>query len=66
MRFGANKKFLEEMKKRGWTFEQLSRKLNGEYTAKTLFHYADGRKEPNKSDKKKIAHAFGLLTTDLF
>ena len=66
MRFGANKKFMERIREKGWTFAQLSEKLNGEYSAKTLFHYADGRREPNKSDKKKIADALGCLVADIF
>lgn len=66
MRFGANKKFLTKIKEKGWTFAQLAEKLNGEFSAKTLFQYADGRREPNKSDKKKIANAFGCLVSDIF
>lgn len=66
MRFGANKKFFEKIKEKGWTFTQLSERLNGEYTAKTLFQYADGRRVPNKSDKKKIADALGCSVADLF
>lgn len=66
MRFGANKKFMAAIRERGWTFAQLAERLNGEFTAKTLFQYADGRREPNKSDKKKIASAFGLLVSDIF
>lgn len=65
-RFGANKKFFAVMKAKGWTFAQLSDKLNGEYTASTLFQYADGRRVPNKSDKKKIADALGCLVGDIF
>ncbi len=66
MRFGANKKFMEKMKERGWTFAQLAERLHGEYSAKTLFQWADGRRTPNKSDKKKIADAFGCLVSDIF
>lgn len=66
MRFGANKKFLDKMKEKSLTFAQLSERLNGEYSAKTLFQYADGRRTPNKSDKKKIADALGCLVCDLF
>lgn len=66
MRFGANKKFMDRLKAKGWTFAQLSEHLNGEYTAKTLFQYADGRRMPNKSDKKKIADALGCLVCDIF
>ena len=65
MRFGANRKFLAKMQEKGWTFAQLAERLNGEYTAKTLFQYADGRRTPNKSDKKKIADAFGCLAGDI-
>ena len=66
MRFGANKKFVNKLKENGWTFAQLSERLNGEYTAKTLFQYADGRRTPNKSDKKKIADVLGCLVSDIF
>lgn len=66
MRFGANKKFMDMLKEKGWTFAQLSKRLNGEYTAKTLFQYADGRRTPNKSDKKKIADVLGCLVSDIF
>ncbi|MBQ3221164.1 MAG: helix-turn-helix transcriptional regulator [Clostridia bacterium] len=66
MRFGANKRFYEKLKEKGWTFAQLSERLCGAYTANTLFQYADGRKTPNKADKKKIAEAFGCLVTDIF
>ena len=66
MRFGANKKFLEYMKAKNLTFAQLAHKLNYEYTAKTLFQYADGRRTPNKADKKKIADALGCLVGDIF
>ncbi len=66
MRFGANKKFMEIMRERGWTFAQLAERLNGEYSVKTLFQYADGRRVPNKSDKKKIADALGVLVSDIF
>jgi ribosome-binding protein aMBF1 (putative translation factor) len=57
---------MDKLKEKGWTFAQLSQRLNGEYTAKTLFQYADGRRMPNKSDKKKIADTFGCLVCDLF
>ena len=66
MRFEKNKKFLAVMEEKGMTFSQLSGKLNGEYTSKTLFQYADGRRVPNKSDKKKIADALGVLVGDIF
>ena len=66
MRFCANKKFVDKLKAIGWTFAQLSEHLNGEYTAKTLFQYADGRRTPNQSDKKKIAGALGCLVCDIF
>ena len=66
MRFGANKKFMSKMREKRLTFAQLSERLNGEYTAKTLFQYADGRRTPNKSDKKKIADALGCLVCEAF
>ena len=66
MRFGANKKFFAIMQKKGWTFAQLAERLNNEYKATTLFQYADGRRVPNKSDKKKIADALGCLVGDIF
>lgn len=66
MRFGANKKFMKKMQERGWTFAQLAQRLNNEYNPTTLFQYADGRRMPNKSDKKKIADAFGCLVSDIF
>jgi ribosome-binding protein aMBF1 (putative translation factor) len=66
MRFGANKKFMNKMKEKGWSFSQLSARLNYEYTVNTLFQYADGRRVPNKSDKKKIADALGCLVGDIF
>ena len=66
MRFAKNKKFLSVMEEKGLTFAQLADKLNGEYTSKTLFQYADGRRVPNKSDKKKIADALGVLVVDIF
>lgn len=66
MRFGANKKFFEYMQEKGMTFEELAHKLNYEYTAKTLFQYADGRRTPNKADKKKIADALDCLVGDIF
>lgn len=66
MRFEKNKKFLSVMARKGITFAQLADKLNGEYTAKTLYQYADGRRVPNKSDKKKIADALGCLVGDIF
>ena len=66
MRFEKNKKFLAVMEEKGLTFAQLSDKLNGEYSSKTLFQYADGRRVPNKSDKKKIADALGVLVVDIF
>ena len=66
MRFGANKKLMAKMRERNYTFAQLSLRLRGEYKAETLFKYADGRKVPNKSDKKKIADALGCLPSDIF
>ena len=66
MRFDENKKFLEYMKSNGVTFEELAYRLKYEYTPKTLFQYADERREPNKSDKKKIADALGCLVGDIF
>jgi ribosome-binding protein aMBF1 (putative translation factor) len=66
MRFGANKKFMAKMREKGWTFAQLAERLQNEYTVKTLFQYADGRRDPNKSDKKKIADALGCLVGDIF
>jgi ribosome-binding protein aMBF1 (putative translation factor) len=66
MRFGANKKLMQKIKERGWTFAQLAERLNNEYNVKTLFQYADGRREPNKADKKKIAEALGCLVGDIF
>ena len=66
MRFGANKKFFAKIREQGLTFAQLSERLGGEYSVKTLFQYADGRRVPNKSDKKKIANALGCLVSELF
>lgn len=69
MRFGANKKFLEKMKEKGWTFPQLSERLRARgvnLTASTLFQYADGRRVPNKAEQKAIADTFGCLKGDLF
>ena len=66
MRFGANKKFYAKIREKGWTFAQLAERLHNEYTVKTLFQYADGRRMPNKSDKKKIADALGCLVGDIF
>ena len=66
MRFGANEKFFSKMKEKNWTFAHLSEKLNKEYNPATLFQYADGRRTPNKADKKKIANAFGCLVEDIF
>jgi transcriptional regulator with XRE-family HTH domain len=66
MRFGANKKFKEKMREKSLTFAQLAERLNGEYSVKTLFQYADGRRTPNKSDKRKIANALGCLVSDIF
>ena len=66
MRFGANKKFFDKMRERNMTFAQLELRLRGEYNARTLFQYADGRRMPNKSDKKKIADALGCLPSDIF
>ena len=66
MRDKANKKFFEMLKAKNMTFAMLSHKLNYEYTAMTLFQYADGRRVPNKSDKKKIANALGCLVGDIF
>lgn len=66
MRFGANKKFMAKMREKCWTFAQLAERLQNEYTVKTLFQYADGRRDPNKSDKKKIADALGCLVGDIF
>lgn len=66
MRFATNKKFMDRLKQKGWTFAQLAKRLDGEYSPATLFQYADGRRVPNKSDKKKIANAFGCLVEDLF
>lgn len=66
MRFGANKKFFEKMQEKNFTFAQLAHRLKGEYTVTTLFQYADGRRTPNKSDKKKIADALGCLPSDIF
>ena len=48
------------------TFSMLAERLNNEYSVKTLFQYADGRRVPNKSDKKKIADALGCLVSDIF
>ena len=66
MRFGANKKFMKVMQEKKITFAQLAGKLNNEYSIATLFQYADGRRQPNKSDKKKIANALGVLEGDIF
>ena len=66
MRFGANKKFMNKLREKKWTFAQLAERLNGEYSVQTLFQYADGRRMPNKTDKKKIANALGCLVSDLF
>lgn len=69
MRFGANKKFWEQMKLKRWTFQQLSErlKMNGvDLTAQTLFQYADGRRMPNKAEQKAIARVFGCEVKDIF
>lgn len=59
-------KFLSFLQERGITFGQLSERLNREYTPQTLYQYASERRVPNKSDKKKIADALGVLVNDLF
>lgn len=66
MSFGANKNFFAKMKEKNLTFEQLAERLNREYSVATLFQYADGRRVPNKSDKKKISRALGCVETDIF
>lgn len=66
MRFDKNKRFLEVMKENGLTFSMLAERLKNEYSARTLYQYADGRRMPNKSDKKKIADALGCLVSDIF
>lgn len=66
MRFGSNKKFFSVMREKNITFSQLAERLNNEYSVTTLFQYADGRRVPNKSDKRKIANALGCLVTDIF
>lgn len=66
MRFDKNKRFLEIMQEKKLTFAILSERLNGEYSPKTLYQYADGRRMPNKSDKKRIADALGCLVNDIF
>lgn len=66
MRFGSNKKFFSVMREKNITFSQLAERLNNEYCITTLFQYADGRRTPNKSDKRKIANAMGCLVTDIF
>lgn len=66
MRFDKNKRFIEIMQEKKITFSMLAEKLNNEYSVKTLFQYADGRRVPNKSDKKKIADALGCLVSDIF
>jgi transcriptional regulator with XRE-family HTH domain len=66
MRFDKNKRFLEIMQEKRLTFAKLAEMLKNEYSAKTLYQYADGRRMPNKSDKKKIADALGCLVRDIF
>lgn len=66
MRFDKNKRFLEIMQEKRLTFAMLSEMLKNEYSARTLYQYADGRRMPNKSDKKKIADALGCLVSDIF
>lgn len=66
MRFDKNKRFIEIMQEKKITFSMLAEKLNNEYSVKTLFQYADGRRVPNKSDKKKISDALGCLVSDIF
>ena len=66
MRFDKNKRFIEIMQGKKITFSMLAERLNNEYSVKTLFQYADGRRVPNKSDKKKIADALGCLVSDIF
>lgn len=59
-------RFLALMQERGITFAQLSERLNREYKPQTLYQYAAERRVPNKSDKKKIADALGVLVNDIF
>ena len=59
-------KFLKVLQEQGITFGQLSERLKREYTPQTLYQYASERRVPNKSDKKKIADALGVLVNDLF
>ena len=69
MRFGANKRFMELIKARGWTFQQLADRValqGGNLSAKTLFQYADGRRTPNVKEQTWIADAFGVLRKDIF
>lgn len=69
MRFGANIKFWNKLKEKGWNFSQLSvrLKMNGvDLTPQTLFQYADGRRVPNKAEQKEIARVFGCTIKEIF
>lgn len=69
MRFDATKKLYQKIVEKGKTFSAVALLLKErgiEVRSTTVFHWADGRKVPNKREKKALAKVLECKVEEIF